>query len=203
MTHLKSSFYSFVAVFIVFGLILQGCGGDPEDQQPATDDLQQEEVPPADDPQQQDPMDEQMEEMDLVETLVIENLSSMVSAVEGAGMSDDLQTGGPYTVFAPTDEAFHQAPEEIQQLLIEPDSDQLRELINLHIVEGEYTIEEIQDMGQLETIAGETLTVDTEGETITVNGVQVAFNNIEAENGIVHTVESILTEPGYAQMMNQ
>lgn len=204
MTHFKSAFLSIITFFIGLGLVLQGCGGEQQEQpadQPVPEDMQQEEIPPADD-SQQDPLEDQMEDMDLVETLVIENLSSMVSAVEGAGMMDDLQTGGPYTVFAPSDEAFHQAPEDVQQLLIEPDPDQLQELVSFHIVEGEYTIEEIEDMSELETLSGETLSVDTDGEAITINDARVGFNNIDAENGVIHTIDAILIEPGYADMIN-
>lgn len=204
---IRSSYSVLTAVFfIAFGLLLKGCGGDQTDQ-PSPADM--EEIPQADEqgeaPQPgQQPDDEplgeaeDMGDMDLIETMIIENLSAMVSALEGSGMADKLQQEGPYTVFAPSDEAFQQAPEQVQQLLVNPDPEALEELIAGHVVEGEYTTEDLANMDEVETMGGETLSIDGQGDMLEVDGVRVAFNDIEAENGVIHTLQSVLIEPGYA-----
>ena len=202
MLPLKSNFAGTLIITLVItsGLILKGCGGDPDQQPPEQEGLQQEEIPPAEG-EAEDPMDDQMQAVDLAETLILENLSSMVSAVEGAGMMEELQQGGPYTVFSPTDEAFHQAPEEVQQLLIDPEPEALEEVVGYHIAEGEYNMEDLMDMDEIQTIAGQTLEIESDGEDLFIGGTPVAFSNIEAENGVIHTIEEVLVDPGYAEIL--
>lgn len=205
---IRSSFSVLTAVvFITFGLLLKGCGGDqpdqtsPEDMEEMPEAGEQEAPQPGEEPEQ-DPMGESEDigDMDLVETMIIENLSAMVSALEGSGMTEELQQDGPYTVFAPSDEAFQQAPEEVQQLLVNPDPEALEDLMAGHVVEGEYTTDELAEMGEVETVSGDVLSIEGDGDMLEVEGVNIAFNDIEAENGVIHTLETVLTDLGYASL---
>lgn len=191
-------------LFITFGLLLKGCGGDQPDQPPPGEmgeEIPQAEPQPGDEPPDSEPFEqEDIGDMDLVETMIIENLSTMVTALESSGMIQEVQDGGPYTVFAPSDEAFQQAPEQVQQQLVNPDPATLEDIMAAHIVEGEYTSDDLGQVDELETMDGGTIQIEGEGDFIEVEGVQIAFENIEAENGVIHTVDAVIADSEPATM---
>jgi uncharacterized surface protein with fasciclin (FAS1) repeats len=122
------------------------------------------------------------------------NLSTLVTAVSTADLVETLQGTGPYTVFAPTDAAFEELGNDQVQSLLEPDNrDQLQSILTYHVVPGKLTASDLSDGQELETVAGETLTVQIDGDEVAVGDATVVEPNVEASNGVVHVIDTVLT----------
>ena len=101
---------------------------------------------------------------------------------------------GPFMVFAPTNAAFEKLGDEQVQSLLEPENrDQLTSVLTYHVVPGTLTAADLSDGQKLETVAGETLTVKVDGGTVMVNDASVVQPDVEASNGVVHVIDSVLT----------
>ena len=122
------------------------------------------------------------------------DLSTLVTAVSTAKLVDTLQGEGPFTVFAPTNAAFEKLGDEQVQSLLEPENrDQLTKVLTYHVVPGTLTAADLSDGQKLETVAGETLTVKVDGDTVMVGDASVVQPDVEASNGVVHVIDSVLT----------
>lgn len=122
------------------------------------------------------------------------DLSTLVTAVSTAKLGDTLQGDGPFTVFAPTNAAFKELGDEQVQSLLEPENrDQLTKVLTYHVVPGTLTAADLSDGQKLETVAGETLTVKVDGGTVMVDDASVVQPDVEASNGVVHVIDSVLT----------
>ena len=122
------------------------------------------------------------------------DLSTLVTAVSTAKLGDTLQGDGPFTVFAPTNAAFKELGDEQVQSLLEPENrDQLTKILTYHVVPGTLTAADLSDGQKLETVAGETLTVKVDGGTVMVDDASVVQPDVEASNGVVHVIDSVLT----------
>ena len=122
------------------------------------------------------------------------DLSTLVTAVSTAKLVDTLQGEGPFTVFAPTNAAFEKLGDEQVQSLLEPENrDQLTKVLTYHVVPGTLTAADLSDGQKLETVAGETLTVMVDGVTVMVGDASVVQPDVEASNGVVHVIDSVLT----------
>jgi uncharacterized surface protein with fasciclin (FAS1) repeats len=122
------------------------------------------------------------------------DLSTLVTAVSTAKLVKTLQGEGPFTVFAPTNEAFEKLGDEQVQSLLEPENrDQLTKILTYHVVPGKLTAADLRDGQKLETVAGETLPVKVEGGMVTVGDATVVQPDVEASNGVVHVIDSVLT----------
>jgi uncharacterized surface protein with fasciclin (FAS1) repeats len=122
------------------------------------------------------------------------DLSTLVTAVSTAKLVETLQGNGPYTVFAPTNAAFEKLGDAQVQSLLEPENrGQLTKVLTYHVVPGKLTAAELRDGQKLETVAGETLTVSVDGSTVKVDDATVIQPDIEASNGVVHAIDSVLT----------
>ncbi len=120
--------------------------------------------------------------------------NTALSAVEAAGLEDALSGVGPFTLFAPTDDAFAALPEgTLDSLLADPAGD-LTQLLLYHVVPGQIAAADVQDGQSAETLQGDTLSfaVDADGN-VTVNGVAVVRADIAASNGVIHAIEGVLT----------
>jgi uncharacterized surface protein with fasciclin (FAS1) repeats len=122
------------------------------------------------------------------------NLSTLVTAVSTAELVETLQGTGPFTVFAPTDAAFKELGDNQVQSLLKPDNrDQLQGILTYHVVPGKLAAADLRDGQELETVAGEKLTVQIDGDEVTVGDATVVEPNVEASNGVVHVIDSVLT----------
>ncbi|TVR60281.1 MAG: fasciclin domain-containing protein [Gemmatimonadales bacterium] len=117
--------------------------------------------------------------------------NTLLTAVEAAELTPTLQHDGPFTVFAPTDEAFDQLPDGAVTDLLQ-DIEQLTAVLLYHVVPGTLSAEEVADRSELETAGGEMLTVSVENGTVFVNGAQVIATDVEADNGVIHVVDGVL-----------
>ncbi|WP_375258555.1 fasciclin domain-containing protein [Citreimonas sp.] len=131
--------------------------------------------------------------MDIVDTAVeAGNFTTLVAAVEAAGLVDTLKGEGPFTVFAPTDEAFAALPEgTVDDLLLEENRDQLVSILTYHVVPGAVMSGDLSDGMTAETVEGSEVTISTEGGVM-VNDATVTTADIEASNGVIHVIDSVL-----------
>jgi uncharacterized surface protein with fasciclin (FAS1) repeats len=135
-----------------------------------------------------------VEQNNLVEQAIeAGSFTTLVAAVQAAGLEETLATGGPFTVFAPTDEAFAQLPPgTVDALLADPPA--LAEVLTFHVVDGILLAEDVVAAGTLTTLQGGTLTVDT-SDGVKVNGVSVISTDIRTENGVIHVIDEVLIPP--------
>ncbi len=130
----------------------------------------------------------------IVETAVATDaLSTLVAAVTAADLGETLSGDGPFTVFAPTNDAFGALPAGTVDTLLEPaNREQLTSVLTFHVVAGKLLAADLSDGQTLTTVQGQTLTVKVDGATVTVNGVPVVQADVEASNGVVHVIGGVL-----------
>lgn len=125
------------------------------------------------------------------------SLSTLVKAVTAAELVDTLKAEGPYTVFAPTNEAFAALGNEQLKELLQPENrDQLKSILTYHVVPGELTADKLEDGQKLETVQGDSLTVSISGGTVKIDDATVVRPDVDASNGVVHVIDGVLTPPG-------
>ena len=130
-------------------------------------------------------------DMDIVDTAVADgNFTTLVAAVEAAGLVDTLKGEGPFTVFAPTDDAFAALPEGTVEGLLE-DIPTLTAILTYHVVPGEVMSTDLSDGMEAETVNGQSVTIGTEGG-VTVDGANVILAYIEASNGVIHVIDTVI-----------
>jgi uncharacterized surface protein with fasciclin (FAS1) repeats len=118
-------------------------------------------------------------------------LSQLVTAIEAAGLRDELEQAGPVTLFAPNNEAFGAlGQDDLTGLLADPQS--LSDIIQFHVVEGTYPSSELSDGQTLTTLQGSDLTVSVDGGTISVNGAEVVQPDLEAGDSVIHIIDGVL-----------
>lgn len=119
--------------------------------------------------------------------------TTLVTALEAAGLVEALLGEGPFTVFAPTDDAFAALPEgTIESLLA--DTDALTQVLLYHVVDGKVLAAQVVELDgqQVETLSGESLSVMIDGEAVKINDAQVILADVEASNGVIHVIDSVL-----------
>ena len=124
-----------------------------------------------------------------------ESLSTLVAAVKAGGLVETLQGEGPFTVFAPTNEAFAALPEGTLESLLEPENkDQLAAILTYHVVAGKVMSTDLSDGQKATTVNGADLTVSLDGGAM-INDAKVAMADVEASNGVVHVIDKVLLPP--------
>ena len=120
---------------------------------------------------------------DIVDTAVAAgSFSTLVQAVQAAGLVDTLKGEGPFTVFAPTDEAFAKLPPGTVESLLK-DKEQLAKVLTYHVVPGRLDATAVTGMKKLDTV---------EGSQLPVSSIRIATTDIETSNGIIHVVDEVL-----------
>ncbi|HSF94336.1 MAG TPA: fasciclin domain-containing protein [Thermohalobaculum sp.] len=122
--------------------------------------------------------------------------STLVAAVGAAGLAETLKSPGPFTVFAPTDEAFAKLPAGTVETLLKPENkDQLVAILTYHVVPGEMKAGEVVAASQLQTAQGSALDVVTSGGDVMVGKSKVIATDIDASNGVIHVIDTVLLPP--------
>lgn len=120
-----------------------------------------------------------------------DNFETLVQALQTAELVDTLAGEGPFTVFAPTDDAFAELPDGAVEALLQPENrDLLVDILTYHVVSGEVPSSAVTS-GPVPTLSEDSLTVAV-GDTITVDGATVIQPDIEASNGIIHVIDAVL-----------
>ena len=134
--------------------------------------------------------------MDIVDTAVgAGTFNTLVAAVQAAGLEETLRGEGPFTVFAPTDEAFAALPEgTVETLLMEENLDQLVAILTYHVVPGAVMSGDLSDGMMATTVQGGEIEIGTT-DGVTVNGANVVTADIEASNGVIHVIDAVILPP--------
>lgn len=122
-----------------------------------------------------------------------EKLQTLVKAIKAAGLQETLAGEGPYTIFAPTDEAFAALPPGVLDQLLQPENkDVLVQLLKLHVVPGSVTSNQIK-AGQVGTLAGTPVDIKLSPDGgVTVNNAKVTQADIQASNGVIHEIDKVI-----------
>ena len=133
---------------------------------------------------------------DIVDTAVAAgSFNTLATALEAADLVETLKGDGPFTVFAPTDEAFAALPEGTVETLLKPENkDQLVSVLTYHVVPGKVMSTDLSDGMTAATVEGSEITVDLDNGVM-VNGATVTSADIEAENGVIHVIDSVILPP--------
>ena len=122
-------------------------------------------------------------------------LSTLVAAVKAADLVSTLQGDGPFTVFAPTNEAFAALPEGTLESLLKPENkDQLVAILTYHVVAGKVMSTDLSDGMKAATVNGAEVTITT-ADGAKVNGANVVTADVEASNGVVHVIDAVILPP--------
>jgi uncharacterized surface protein with fasciclin (FAS1) repeats len=115
---------------------------------------------------------------------------TLVTAVSAAGLVETLQSPGPFTVFAPTDEAFAKLPPGTIQTLVQ-NIPQLSRILTFHVVSGKYTQADLAKLGTVTSIEGSPIKIDC-SDGFEVKNATVVAADIEADNGIIHVIDTVI-----------
>lgn len=131
---------------------------------------------------------------DIVDTAVAAgSFNTLAAALQAADLVDALKAEGPYTVFAPTDEAFAKLPEGTLDTLLKPENkDQLKAVLLYHVVPGKIMSGDIAGTAAPETLEGTTVAVVADGGVVTVNEATVIQADIGASNGVIHVIDAVI-----------
>jgi len=141
----------------------------------------------------------QQEEADIVGVATeAGSFSTLLTAVEAAGLVETLQGDGPFTVFAPTDEAFAALPEGTLDSLL-ADTEALSQVLLYHVVEGEVMASDVVELDSATTIQGEDIAITVEGDSVRVNEANVVSTDIAASNGVIHVIDQVILPPSMSE----
>jgi len=123
-----------------------------------------------------------------------EDFSTLVAAVQAAGLAETLSGDGPFTVFAPTNDAFAALPAGLLEALLLPENkDTLVKILTYHVVPGEVTSDMVT-AGDVATVEGQNVTITTDGG-VKVNGANVIATDVMASNGVIHVIDAVIVPP--------
>lgn len=125
-----------------------------------------------------------------------DNLKTLVAAVKAGGLVDVLKSDGPFTVFAPTDQAFAALPEGTLDSLLKPENkDQLASILKYHVVAGKVKSSDLSNGQKAATVQGEKVGVSIKNGKVKIDDAQVVMADVEAKNGIVHVIDKVILPP--------
>jgi uncharacterized surface protein with fasciclin (FAS1) repeats len=129
--------------------------------------------------------------MDIVDTAASDaNFTTLVTAVKAAGLVDTLKGEGPYTVFAPTDEAFAKIPEDKLNALLE-DKAALAAVLTYHVVPGKVMAADVVQLSSAETVQGQSVSIDT-ADGVKIDDANVIQTDVLASNGVIHVIDTVI-----------
>ncbi|MEM1352460.1 MAG: fasciclin domain-containing protein [Pseudomonadota bacterium] len=133
---------------------------------------------------------------DIVDTAVSAGqFETLVAAVSAAELVETLKSEGPFTVFAPTDEAFAALPEGTVETLLKPENkDQLVAVLTYHVVPGKVMSTDLSDDMTATTVQGSDITIDLD-DGVSINDATVVAADIETTNGVIHVIDQVILPP--------
>ena len=137
-------------------------------------------------------------EKDIVDTAVAANFNTLVAAVKAADLVDTLKGDGPFTVFAPTDEAFAKLPKGTVEELLKPENkDKLKAILTYHVVSGKVMAAAVVtlDGKNVKTVQGSPVAIKVDGGTVMVGKATVTKTDIQTRNGVIHVIDTVLLPP--------
>ena len=135
---------------------------------------------------------------DIVDTAVADDrFTTLAAALGAADLVETLKGEGPFTVFAPTDDAFAKLPEgTVESLLLPENLEQLKSILLYHVVSGKVLASDVVTLTSAETVLGEDVTIKVEDGKVFLNDtVEVIITDVEASNGVIHVIDAVLLPP--------
>jgi uncharacterized surface protein with fasciclin (FAS1) repeats len=130
---------------------------------------------------------------DIVDTAVVGHFNTLVAALKAAGLVETLKGPGPFTVFAPTDEAFAKLPPGTLETLLKPENQaKLQSILTYHVVPGTVTAKDVMKLHSATTVQGQTITIKTTPGGVMVNNAHVTKTDIAASNGVIHVIDAVI-----------
>ena len=133
-------------------------------------------------------------ESDIVDTAVANgNFTTLAAALQAGGLVDTLKSDGPYTVFAPTDDAFAKLPDgTVEMLLLPENKDQLVAILTYHVVPGKVSAADVVKLSSASTANGSDVAISVREESVFINDSRVVMTDIYASNGVIHVVDTVI-----------
>jgi len=203
---MRKSSTRIAAVAAITGLVvLSACGSDSNDtvstDAPAADAPAATDAPMTEttegDMAEDDMAEDDMAEAGTIVDVAVANgsFNTLVAAVTAAGLVETLSSPGPFTVFAPTDDAFAALPEALVPCLLLPENvDALTAILTYHVVSGAVMSTDLTD-GPVPTVQGEDITVDLTDGVVLNDGPTVIIADVPASNGVIHAIDDVLVPP--------
>ncbi len=134
------------------------------------------------------------DEMDIIDTAVAAGqFETLAAALRAAELIETLKGDGPFTVFAPTDEAFAKLPEGTVENLLAPENrDQLTAILTYHVVAGMVTASQVVDLTEAATVNGQAIDISVDASGVMVDNAMVVATDIMATNGVIHVIDSVI-----------
>lgn len=130
---------------------------------------------------------------DIVDTAVAAKFKTLVAAVKAGELVDTLKSKGPFTVFAPTDEAFAALPEGTLESLLKPENkSKLQAILKYHVVAGKVTAKQVMTIEKATTVQGSDVKVQVTDGTVMINKAKVVKADVMCSNGVVHVIDKVL-----------
>ena len=135
---------------------------------------------------------------DIVATAVAAgSFTTLAKALTAAGLVDTLKGPGPFTVFAPTDEAFGKLPAGTLENLLKPENkDKLRRILTYHVVPGEVRAADVMKLPSAKAVSGDTIAVKVKDGKVHVDDANVIKTDIKASNGVIHVIDTVILPKG-------
>jgi uncharacterized surface protein with fasciclin (FAS1) repeats len=177
-----------LAGLAVAALTISGCAATEEVVEEAA---VVEEVTPAPEPEVEAPLG------DIVDVAVAAgSFNTLAAALEAAGLVDTLKGAGPFTVFAPTDEAFAALPEGLVDALLLPENkDILVQILTYHVVSGAVFSTDVTT-GDVPSVEGSNISITVNGDVVLNGSANVIAVDVEASNGVIHVIDAVILPPG-------
>ena len=130
---------------------------------------------------------------DIVDTAVAGHFTTLVAAVKAAGLVDTLKGPGPFTVFAPTDEAFAKLPAGTLESLLKPENKgKLQKILTYHVVAGKVMAADVMKLTSAKTVEGGSVTIKATNGGVMVDNAHVTKTDIMASNGVIHVIDTVI-----------
>ncbi len=180
----------FFICFVLVGFLFTSCGDNKGDRQEAASTSR-----PAMKGGQASVVDDLSARNIVQIAAASEDHTTLVAAVQAAGMADVLANPGPLTVFAPTNAAFDKLPAGTVEDLLKPENKKtLMRIITFHAAPGTYSLKDLKDGATIGQATGDNVTIEVKEEVIYVNGAKV-LGTVAASNGVVHVIDAVLLPP--------
>lgn len=179
-----------LALLAILALVAAACGGDDSSEDDTTTTTVAETTTTT--------VAEEMTET-VVDIAVDGGFTTLVTAVQAAGLVDTLSGDGPFTVFAPTDEAFAALPEGTLDGLL-ADTEALSAVLTYHVVPGKVLAADVVGLTSATTVQGEDIAIEVVGDGVVLNGsANVTATDVEASNGVVHVIDQVILPPSMSE----
>ena len=174
---MKRTKVRFVAVLAIFALVAAACSSDDESADTTTTTVAE----------------------TTVGTIVdvaagAGQFETLLAAAGAAGLAETLASDGPFTVFAPTDEAFAALPEGTVEALLE-DPEALADILLYHVVPGEVLAADVVSLSSATTVQGSDIAISVDGDSVKVNEANVVATDVDASNGVIHIIDAVILPP--------